>query len=252
MSATPGWRNMTAFMRLSRSYRRILLNAWLEQFQGKLRGIVLDVGGEKKSQVAYAFPAAHGVQHWIYLNLDPTKAPDVMANGEHIPMAASSVDAVICMETMEHVGDPRQVTSEFGRILRPGGTLILSVPFMYRIHSRPWDFWRFTEYGVRRLVAEAGLEVVQLEPLGRLFTVLCDLSKQAISEIRPAILRWCLGVLFLPWAAILVCLENRGLGHAPRSSPRGGKGSPTWSSFATGYAVLAVQPRSEGNDEHSH
>lgn len=241
MSATLGWKSAAALMRLSRSYRRILLNAWLGQCQGKVRGIVLDVGGEKKSQVAYAFPAAQGVHRWIYLNLDPTKAPEVVADGEHIPVAGSSVDSVICMETMEHVGDPRQVALEFGRVLRPGGTLILSMPFMYRIHSRPWDFWRFTEHGVRRLVAEAGLEVMQLEPLGRLFTVLCDMTKQAISEARPAILRWCLGVLFLPWAAVLVGLESRGLG----------KRSPTWSSFATGYAVLAVKPGGKEYDEHS-
>jgi 2-polyprenyl-3-methyl-5-hydroxy-6-metoxy-1,4-benzoquinol methylase len=180
-------------------------------------------------------------RRWICLNLDSTKTPDVVADGQYIPLASNSVDSVICMETMEHVGDPRQVAHEFGRILQPGGVLILSVPFLYRIHSRPWDYWRFTEYGVRRLVVDAGLEVFQLEPLGQLFTVLCDMTKQVISEVRPSILRWCLGILFLPWGAILVSLERGGLGRR----------SPIWSSFTTGYAVLAMKPQDEDLNEHS-
>lgn len=238
----------SAYLRLSCSYRRALLNAWLPQWEKHVRGVVLDVGGEKDSDVAYAFPegmdtpvgpssclpmSAEGRRRrWIYLNIDRTKAPDIVADGARLPLRCASVDTVICTETLEHVAHPQEMVRECARVLRPGGTLIISVPFMYRLHSRPDDFWRFTEYGARMVVTEAGLEIVALQPLGRFFTLLCDIIKQGISEIPIAALRWLVGLFFVPWATLLVVLESAGLGEHSLAS----------SSFSTGYAILAVKP----------
>jgi len=220
-----------ASLRLSRSYRRALLNAWLQKRQNRVQGVVLDVGGEKGSLVSYAFPAAEDVRRGMYLNISSAKVPNILGDGAHMHLAAQSTDTVISMETMEHVEDPRQVMGEFSRILRPAGVLVLNMPLLYRIHSRPDDFWRFTEYGVQRPVREPDLEIVQMERLGLFFTVLCDMPKQAISEIRFAALHWCLGLLLLPLATILVQLERIGLG----------RNCPAFSSFTTGYVVLATR-----------
>jgi len=235
------WINVAAYLRLSRTYRRAILNTWLYNWEHQVHGIVLDVGGEKYNPVRYTVKGDAAVQKWLYLNINPAVAPDIVADGANIPMMAASIDTVICLETLEHVDDPQQVMGEISRVLRPDGVLLLSIPFLYRVHSRPNDFWRFTEYQARRIVKSAGLEIVHMEYLGLLFTVLCDMIKQAISEIRLSGLRWLLGSLFLPVAALLVSLERLGLG----------KHSPALTSFTTGYLVLAVKTDKQQNTPDS-
>ncbi len=232
--STRKWTPAATYVRLSMTYRRAILNTWLHKWQNQVHGIVLDVGGERHNPVRYATMADLAVKRWLYLNINPAIAPDIVADGAHIPLAAEAIDTVICLETLEHVGDPPQVMRELSRVLRPAGVLLLSVPFLYRIHAAPTDFWRFTEYQVQRMVKNTGLEIVRMERLGLLFTVLCDMTKQAISEIRLTVLRWLLGLLFLPLAAFLVGLERLGVG----------KRSPVLASFTTGYLVLAIKPQS--------
>ncbi|WP_322757186.1 class I SAM-dependent methyltransferase [Synechococcus sp. CBW1107] len=60
-----------------------------------------------------------------------------------------SFDAVYCSGVLEHVDDFRQGLKEITRILVPGGTLLLGLPFRQAIHMQPYDFWRFTEFGIR-------------------------------------------------------------------------------------------------------
>jgi SAM-dependent methyltransferase len=233
-----------AYLRLSVTYRRAILNDWLQRWQNHMRGIVLDVGGERFKPECYVAPAEgqaaplrracgpNGVDRWLYLNLNPVAVPDIVADGACLPLATGAVDTVVCLETLEHVVDPQQVVREMARVLRPGGTLLLSVPFLYRIHAAPNDLWRFTEYQVLRMVQQAGLQVVQLKRLGLWFTVMGDLTKQAIGEIRWGPLRWLLGGLFLPLGALLVSLERLGLGQH----------SAALATFSTGYLVLATKP----------
>jgi SAM-dependent methyltransferase len=220
-----------AYARLSTTYRRALLNARLLRWRHLLQGLVLDVGGEKGSRAGHDFQRQFDTRKYIYLNIHPAKAPDVVADGAHIPLTAAALDAVVCLETLEHVRDPLEVTRELARVLRPGGVLLLSVPFLYRIHSAPHDFWRFTEYQTRQMVQDVGLQVTRLERIGLLFTVLCEMLKQAISEIHLAPLRWSIWLLFMPMFTALVGLERLGMG----------KHSSVLATFTTGYLVLATK-----------
>lgn len=222
---------LAAYVRLSITYRRAILHRWLRNWQEHVQGIVLDVGGEKHSQVAFQFGWQRGAEACICLNINPDKRPDVVADGEHIPLRTGTIDTAVCLETLEHVDHPVQVTRELARVLHPSGVLLLSVPFLYRVHGAPHDYWRFTQYQVERMVRQAGLEIVHMEPLGRLLTVLCDMTKQAISAVRWTALRWAMGIIFLPVAALAVSLE--GLGKI--------KHSHAVASFTTGYLVMATK-----------
>lgn len=71
-------------------------------------------------------------------------------------------DAIFCHSVLEHVPDPWSAVREMTRALAPGGLLLLGVPFNYKIHRAPTDYWRFTEYGVRLLLEHGGLSVVHL------------------------------------------------------------------------------------------
>ena len=66
-----------------------------------------------------------------------------------IPVEDSRFDAVIFNQVMEHLPEPRAVLCELHRALRPGGRLIYSGPLFYEEHEKPYDFYRYTQFGVR-------------------------------------------------------------------------------------------------------
>jgi len=231
------WSNAIAYLRLSVSYRRAILNTLLYKWQDRVRGTVLDVGGIRANPVGFVISGKADVHRWVYLNISLAVAPDILADGAHIPLAAEAIDTVFCNATLEHVNNPLQVMQELSRVLRPAGVLLLGVPFLYRIHSAPNDFWRFTEYQVRRMADETDLEIESMERVGLLFTVLCDMTKQAISEIHFTPLRWLIWLLFLPFATFLVSLERAGLG----------RDSNVLTTYTTGYLILATKAPKPGN-----
>lgn len=105
---------------------------------------------------------------WDYAKLD------ALADLERAPFRSGAFDAVLCTETLEHVARPGRVLAELGRVLRPGGTLALSVPFLHPVHQAPHDYYRYTPYGLRHLLAEAGFDRVEVTPSGGYFTYLRD------------------------------------------------------------------------------
>lgn len=77
-----------------------------------------------------------------------------------------SYDVVICEQVLEHVADPWQATRNLLELCRPGGQLIVSTPFLIRIHHEPEDYWRFTAKGLRVLLEQAGFVVRVVETWG--------------------------------------------------------------------------------------
>lgn len=99
----------------------------------------------------------------------PTYIGDIMA----MPQVPSDhFDTVVCHQVLEHVPRPWDAMAEFHRLLLPGGRLLLSVPHLSRRHELPHDYFRFTQDGVRALCEGAGLEIVELQAYGGLFSFL--------------------------------------------------------------------------------
>lgn len=94
-------------------------------------------------------------------------------DGRIWPVDDRSVDAVLATETLEHVLDPVQFLTEADRVLKPGGTLILTVPFAARWHFIPRDFWRFTPSGLRELLGARRFENIRICARGNEVTVAC-------------------------------------------------------------------------------
>ena len=65
---------------------------------------------------------------------------------------------------MEHVTEPRIFLAEAFRVMKRGGTALLTTPFMWGEHEQPHDYFRFTRYGLRYLAEKAGFEVIEIEP----------------------------------------------------------------------------------------
>ena len=76
-----------------------------------------------------------------------------------IPARPDSYDLVLCSQTLEHVPDPKLLLAELHRVLKPGGKLWLSVPLFYEEHEIPYDYYRYTRYGISHLLEQEGFRI---------------------------------------------------------------------------------------------
>lgn len=82
-----------------------------------------------------------------------------------IPVEDNRFDAIAFTNVMEHLPDPQDVLTEFWRVLKPGGVIFYTAPFMYQEHEQPYDYYRYTQFGVRHLFTKAQFEVSEVRPL---------------------------------------------------------------------------------------
>lgn len=110
-------------------------------------------------------PYTHLFRGWKRTGFDfaPRKGVDVVGDVHDLPFEDASFDLVFSTEVLEHASDPLLMLKEAYRILKPGGTIILTTRFIFPVHQAPYDHFRFTEYGLRHLFTEAAFLDVTLE-----------------------------------------------------------------------------------------
>jgi SAM-dependent methyltransferase len=132
-----------------------------------MRGVVLDVGCGRRP-----FEQLITAQGATYIGVDwpaPSQPsfPDIVADANRLPLRKDSVDSVIATEIMEHLESPSVFLDELARVLKPGGILVLTVPFLEPLHEIPRDFYRFTPFSLERLCQESGFRVEQILKRGK-------------------------------------------------------------------------------------
>lgn len=89
------------------------------------------------------------------VDIDPLRKPDYIMSIENMDkIKSNSIDVIFCMEVLEHVANPFKAVSEIQRVLKKNGIFIGSTPFILSIHDEPYDFFRYTKYGIRNLFSE--------------------------------------------------------------------------------------------------
>lgn len=144
-------------------YRKLFAD--LEKSATRAHGALLDIGcGNKPYEKMFAGKITS------YTGCDVVQSSeqrvDIICPATAIPVPDASFDTVVCTQVIEHVADHRALLAEAHRVLRPDGVLILSGPMYWHLHEEPHDFFRFTEYGLRWLLEQAGFEKIEITPNG--------------------------------------------------------------------------------------
>ncbi len=155
------------------------------------RGVLLDVGtserpygelfnGQVERYVGLDYPPALlDKQPALWEILDrAAHSVDVFGDGNRLPFAAASVDTVLSTEVLEHLPEPRAAVREMARVLKPGGRLLLTVPFLQPLHELPSDYYRYTPSALEEIVRDAGLDVEAIAPRGNFASAIGALSAQ--------------------------------------------------------------------------
>lgn len=93
------------------------------------------------------------------------KIADIYYDGVNIPFQDSSIDIIICTQVLEHVQNPEGLVDEMYRVLKKDGLMYITVPFFWGEHEVPYDFRRYTSYGIKKLFLNQGFEVIEYQKL---------------------------------------------------------------------------------------
>jgi SAM-dependent methyltransferase len=190
-------------MHFSKRRSRKNLYAWLDQAVSEFalggQGQVINIGAG--GEIACLLERA-GVRT-LSIDIDPDRKPNMLADMEDMSeLGDDSVDSAICIEVLEHVRHPHLAVQELHRVLKPGGVIIGSTPFLLGIHDHPVDYFRYTRYGLRMLFAD--FELLNLRERNGYFSAVAVLVHRRFAIGSPR--QRTVALLLSPILITLVCI----------------------------------------------
>lgn len=97
---------------------------------------------------------------------------DIIGSITNLPVEDNYFDIILCSEVLEHVFDLEKGLKELFRSLKPGGILILTIPFNYPLHEEPFDYYRFTSYWLKEKITSIDRKILAIEKGGNEFELI--------------------------------------------------------------------------------
>lgn len=167
-----------------------------------MKGVVYDLGcGARPYELDILLYAARYVGVDWSNTLHGLRA-DILANlNEPLPVDDESADTVVSFQVLEHLSEPQCMLNEAFRILRPEGRIFLSVPFQWHVHEAPYDFYRYTRYGLEHIFKRAGFVDIKVEATSGFWAMwFLKLNYQMVRLIRgPKPLRILIRIILVPF-----------------------------------------------------
>ena len=198
-------------------------NQTLVQFAGIIKGIVYDLGCGIRPYEPDILSVAEEYVGVDWSNTFHSLQADIAADlNKPLPIEDGVADTVVSFQVMEHLCEPQIMLNEAYRILKPKGNILLTVPFQWWVHEAPYDFFRYTRYGLEYMFTKAGFVDVQVQETSGFWIMwILKLNYQTTRLIRgPRPLRWLIRAFLIPlWLLdqfIAPLLDN--YWHAPQET----------------------------------
>lgn len=159
------------FDNIDRFYIKSSIFKFINLSKEKLKGDLLDIGcGEKPYESLIR--SNPKINSYAGIDLIGGKEykqgikPDFFWNGVTFPFEKETYDSAMATEVLEHCPEPQVALKEIFRILKPGSPLVLTVPFIWPTHESPYDFYRYTPFGLKYQLESAGFQDIEIKGLG--------------------------------------------------------------------------------------
>lgn len=143
---------------------------------GHLGGKLLDFGCGSKPYRSY-----FSVEEYIGVDFENPGHPhdneqiDVYYDGKSIPFEDGRFDSILCSEVFEHVFNLEEILEELHRVLKPGGKMMITCPFVWNEHEVPFDYARYTRFALEALLSKSGFQIVEYEKSGNFITTITQM-----------------------------------------------------------------------------
>lgn len=134
-------------------------------------GKVLDVGCGPVARYRHLFDCTE----YVKMDTEQDENVDVVGIAEAIPFPDGSFDSIVCTEVVQDVFEIIKAFSEFSRVLKKGGVLMVSSASIAKSDHAPGDYWRFTRHSFRKLSEDVGLRVEVLDQKGAFWSAMAQL-----------------------------------------------------------------------------
>lgn len=174
---------------------RTLFNWEIGKLVKNISGIIIDLGGSFKPSYErfwYIKP-----EKFIRVDINEKAKPDVIADlNKPLPFSDNFADAIFLFSVIYILEDPRKTLQEINRILKTGGKLFITSPFIFNEAKEPNDYWRFTSEGLEKLLKKSGFNNILIRPVGERFSA-------AMYLLSPFLFFWPIKFIFYAIAIII-------------------------------------------------
>ncbi len=164
---------------------RTILERHLQDAKIYMKGFLLNAGcGDRTYEHIYGGVSDRQIRFDWPKTVHDKRSIDVFGSIMELPFSAETFEAILCTEVLEHVPDPQKTLREFYRVMKPGGHAIVSVPLLYQVHEAPYDYFRYTYYGLVHLFHQAGFEIIRAKARGDIIAVVIYFVRKLLYRIN--------------------------------------------------------------------
>jgi SAM-dependent methyltransferase len=164
-------------------FARKYLNSAIISLLPEISGTLLDVGcGTKPYKNLFNVSSYTGLDIDSPITRERGIADDLY-DGNKFPYENEVFDSVLCNQVLEHVFNPNEFLQEINRVLKTKGKLLLTVPFVWDEHEQPYDYARYSSFGLRNLLEKNGFVICKYKKLGADASILFQLANTYLFKI---------------------------------------------------------------------
>ncbi len=204
---------------------------FLDNAKDKYKGILYDLGCGESPYKDFFMKYSNEYKGVDWSASQHQSSAEIVADlNEILPIKSEVADTVISLSVMEHLREPQTMLNEAYRILKQEGYLVAQVPWQWQIHEAPYDFFRYTPYGLKYMLEKAGFSEITITPQAGFFS--SWFIKANYFSLRfimgPAPLRTMIKAILIPFWTIGQLI-----------APILDKLDKNWQKEATGYFITA-------------
>jgi len=174
--------------RRGKTIARTLFNLEIAERMKNLNGTIVDLGSGLNPSHERFWQIK--LEKFIRVDINEETKPDIIADlNKPLPFSDNFADSVFLFNVVYILENPSITLREINRILKPGGRIFLTSPFIFNEAKEPADYWRFTSGALDKLLKESDFKNISIQPVGERFSA-------AVYLISPFLFFWPIKFLF--------------------------------------------------------